>query len=121
MLALDLVYKNLVTDQIVFTISYDHDCGNYAGEFTIDRYGRKIPKHAHGTEHLTRQTSSAKLIYKATSDLFDRIINPKLKIRRINIVACGVVPENQAQNGAEQLDLFTDVTELERLDRKLER
>lgn len=121
MLALDLVYKNLVTDQIVLTIGYDHDCGDYAGEFTVDRYGRKIPKHAHGTEHLPRQTSSAKLIYKATSDLYDRIINPKLKVRRINIVACNVISESRAQNDAEQLDLFTDAAELERLDRDLER
>lgn len=117
MLALDLVFKKLVTDQIVLTIGYDHDCGDYAGEFTVDRYGRKIPKHAHETEHLPRQTSSARLIYKATSELFDRIINPKLKIRRINIVACNVIPENRAHSGGEQLDLFTDTTELERLDR----
>jgi len=121
MLAFDLVFKNLVTDQIVLAIGYDHDCGDYAGEFTVDRYGRKIPKHAHGTEHLPRQTLSTKLIYKATSDLYDRIINPKLKVRRINIVACNVIPENRAQNGTEQLDLFTDVTEFERLDRELER
>lgn len=121
MLALDLVFKGLVTDQIVLTIGYDHECGDYTGEFTVDRYGRKIPKHAHGTEHLPRQTSSAKLIYKATSELFDRIINPKLKIRRINIVACNVIPESKAHSGAEQLDLFTDAAELERLDRDLER
>lgn len=121
MLALDLVFKGLVTDQIVLTIGYDHDCGDYAGEFTVDRYGRKIPKHAHGTEHISRQTSSARLISKATSDLFDRIINPKLKIRRINIVACNVIPESQAQNIPEQLDLFTDASELEQLDRDLER
>lgn len=67
MLALDLVFKGLVTDQIVLTIGYDHDCGNYAGEFTVDRYGRKIPKHAHGTEHLPRQTSSAKLMLHNSS------------------------------------------------------
>ena len=121
MLALDLVFKGLVTDQIVLTIGYDHDCGNYAGEFTVDRYGRKIPKHAHGTEHLPRQTSSARLIFKATSELFDRIINPKLKIRRINIVACNVIPENRAHSGGEQLDLFTDAAELVQLDRDLER
>lgn len=120
-LALDLVFKGLVTDQIVLTIGYDHDCGDYAGEFSADRYGRKIPKHTHGTEHLPRQTSSSKLIYKATADLFDRIVDPKLKIRRINIVACNVIPENRAHNGAEQLDLFSDATELERLDRDLER
>lgn len=121
LLALDLVFKGLVTDQIVLTIGYDHESDDYAGGFTVDRYGRKIPKHAHGTEHISRQTSSTRLIYKAASDLYDRIINPKLKIRRINIVACNAIPESQAQNATEQLDLFTDVAELEQLDRDLER
>jgi len=56
LLSLDLVRKNLVTNQIVLDIGYDIDnltphgiCEVYKGEITTDRYGRKIPKQAHGT------------------------------------------------------------------------
>ena len=54
LLSLDLVEKNLVTNQIVLTVGYDVEnlidpfiSNLYKGEITVDRYGRKIPKHAH--------------------------------------------------------------------------
>ena len=59
LLVLDLVEKHLVTDQMVLTIGYDIDNltdpkrrNAYHGEVTIDRYGRRVPKHAHGTINL---------------------------------------------------------------------
>lgn len=121
LLSLDLVYKGLVTDQIVLTIGYDIDYGDYSGEFTEDRYGRKVPKHAHGTEHLPRKVSSTKMIMDATAALYSRIVNPKLKIRRINIVACNVIPESEAQEQSEQIDLFTDTETLDKRDEDLNR
>ena len=123
LLVLDIVEKKLVTDQIVLTIGYDVENLNnserenaYNGEVTTDRYGRKIPKHAHGTANIGRYTSSTRLIVDATMKLYDEIINKKLLIRRINISANRLIPENEAiENTApEQLDIFTNYEEAER-------
>jgi DNA polymerase V len=117
LLALDLVEKKLVTDQIVLTIGYDIENltdetrrRNYHGEIHVDRYGRKVPKHAHGTANLGTNTSSTRLIMDAVLELYDRIVDPALLIRRVTIVANHVVAESEAagQKGYEQLDLFTD-------------
>ena len=117
-LALDLVSKNLVTDQIVMTIGYDianKDYKDYKGEITIDRYGRKIPKHAHGAQNLKMQTSSEKLIRTATLELFDRIVDKDLLVRRLYITAGKVVDESEKKEPVpEQMDLFTDYAEEER-------
>lgn len=111
-LALDLVAKGLVTDQIVMTVGYDVENEGYKGEYSTDRYGRKIPKHAHGTYNLEIKTSSGRLIRGAALALFDRIINKKLFIRRIYITATKVVREEEAGTEMpEQLDLFTDYEE----------
>ncbi len=116
-MVLDLVDKRLVTDQIVLTVGYDIENltdpnrrRNYKGAVTIDRYGRKVPKHAHGTTNLKRQTSSTKLIMEAVMELYDRIVDKNLLIRRINITANKLVNEEfVSQNDTcEQLDLFTD-------------
>ena len=108
-LALDLVSKNLVTDQIVMTIGYDIANKDYKGEITVDRYGRKIPKHAHGTQNLKMQTSSEKLIRAATLELFDRIVDKDLLVRRLYITAGKVVDESEKKEPVpEQMDLFTD-------------
>lgn len=122
MLALDLVDKRLVTDQLVLTVGYDMEnlsisgMGDYKGEITTDRYGRKIPKHAHGTENLKEQTSSGQLIVDAVLGLYDRIINRKLLIRRISLSANHVVDEVSArkEQSFEQLDLFTDYEALKK-------
>lgn len=73
-LALDLVVKGLVTNQIVITVGYDCDNENYDGEYSVDRYGRKIPKHAHGTYNLDGYSSSGKYLRYATTEFFDRIV-----------------------------------------------
>ena len=116
-MALDLVDKGLVTDQIVLTVGYDIEnltdpnrSRNYKGVVTTDWYGRKVPKHAHGTVNLKRQTSSTKLITEAVMELYDRIVDKNLLVRRINITANKLVDEETASqnNNYEQLDLFTD-------------
>ena len=123
LLVLDLVDKGFVTDQIVLTIGYDIEnltdpkrSKAYSGPVTVDAYGRKIPKHAHGTANIGRQTSSTKLITEAVMDLYDKIVNPSLLIRRLNISANHVVPEQSVRNEpqVEQLDLFTNYEELEK-------
>lgn len=123
LLVLDLVEKKLVTDQMVLTIGYDIDNltnaeirNNYKGEITIDHYGRKVPKHAHGTANLDKPTSSTQIIMDAVMALYDRIINPKLLIRRITVVANHLMDETQMKKEEhfEQLNLFTDYTALEK-------
>lgn len=121
LLVLDLVDKHLVTDQMVLTIGYDvenlKDGTTYKGEVTTDRYGRKTPKNAHGTANLDRQTSSTRLITEAVMELYDRIVNPNLLVRRINLTACKVIDESEARKHSgksEQLDMFTDYDEVQR-------
>ena len=112
LLSLDLVEKKLVTDQIVLTVGYD--TGNlkkdYKGAVETDRYGRKMPKYAHGSENIGRFTASTKLITQAAMSLFDRTVDKKLLVRRMYIVANHVVTEAQAakESEYEQLDFFTD-------------
>lgn len=117
LLVLDLVDKGLVTDQMVLTVGYDIENltkpeirKKYKGEVTTDRYGRQTPKHAHGTANLKVQTSSTKLIVDAVMELYDRIVDKHLLVRRMNITANRVVDEANAKKEEtfEQLDLFTD-------------
>lgn len=119
LLVLDLVEKNLVTDQIVLTVGYDiENLSNrnqsYKGEITTDRYGRKVPKHAHGTINLDHKTSSTKIIIKAVMDLYESIIDRKLLTRRINITANKVINKLEVKENEdyEQIDFFTDYEEL---------
>ena len=117
-LSLDLVDKGLVTDQIVITVGYDIENiadserrSNYHGAVVTDHYGRQKPKHAHGTINLECYTSSAKRIVGAVTELFDRIVDKNLLIRRLNVTANHVVDENSALksgNRYEQLELFCD-------------
>ena len=115
LLVLDLVDKGLVTDQMVLTVGYDIDNltdperrKKYTGAVVTDHYGRKIPKHAHGTANLPGHTSSTREITEAVMALFDRIVDPELLVRRLNIVACHVLRETDVVPSGlgEQLDLF---------------
>ena len=123
MLSLDLVEKGLVTDQLVVTIGYDIENltdpqrrKKYHGDIVKDHYGRQIPKHAHGTINLEGYTSSTKKIVGAAAELYDRIADKNLLVRRLNIVANHVLPESAApkkDEGFQQLDLFTDYAALQ--------
>lgn len=114
MLALDLADRNMATDQLVLTVGYDRNNlksgDGYIGETASDRYGRAVPKHAHGTENLPRYTSSTKRILQAATELFDRIVDPDLMVRRFYLTASRVADESEAaeKESYEQLDLFTD-------------
>lgn len=146
LLVLDLVDKGLVTDQMVLTVGYDIEnltdptiSRQYHGEIVTDRYGRSVPKHAHGTANLDRFTSSTRLIVDAVMKLYERIVNPALLARRVYVTANHVKEEPELINGRqdghgavgqtdearegqespqmvyEQLDLFTDYEERDRL------
>lgn len=117
LLVLDIVEKGLVTDQMVLTVGYDIESlsdpevkKKYKGSITTDYYGRQVPKHAHGTVNLNRKTSSTQFIIDAVMELFSRIVDESLLVRRINITANHVESENALDvvKTFEQLDLFVD-------------
>ena len=127
LLTLDLVQKHLVTNQIVLTVGYDIEnladpeiLKKYKGEITIDRYGRKVPKHAHGTINIDHRTASTKTIMDATMNLYKRIVNPDLLVRRIYVVANNVVSESLIENEKkyEQIDLFGNYKQKEEINKK---
>ena len=136
LLVLDLVRKKVVTKQLTLTIHYDRESlivlragksakdtvygiaktgKRYTGEAGPDRYGRIVPKYAHGTGNLDHYSSSGKAIVSTMMNLYDRIMNPDLLIRMVAVAACGLIPEDGIPaEEPQQLDLFTDYAELER-------
>ena len=128
LLVLDLVERGLVTDQLVLTVGYDRENlltperrAAYRGPVVTDHYGRNVPKSAHGTVNLPRYSSSTKELMQALCDLFDRIVDENLLVRRIYLTACHVIPEGQTQDTGEQLDLFADPAQLEEQQAERER
>lgn len=122
-LVLDLVERGLVTNQLVLTVGYDIENlndpqirKNYQGPVTTDAYGRKHPKHAHGTINFERHTSSTRKILEAVTELYERIVDKNLLVRRIYVTANHIEPESASAHKEhfEQLDLFTDYEEQQR-------
>lgn len=136
LLVLDLVRKGVVTKKVTLTIGYDRESlvvakqgstskdsifnvkktgKQYIGAVTADYYGRVVPKHAHGTQNLDQYTSSTKKITDAMLSIYDRTVNPDLLIRRVNIVAEGIISESEIPDEPpEQMDLFTNYAEKEK-------
>ena len=136
LLVLDLVRKAMVTKQMTLTIGYDRTSikceyqgktpqdsiftvvktgKRYAGKVGSDMYGRSCPKHAHGTGNLDHWTSSTAAIMDTMMTLFDRIVDKDLMIRRVNITACNLIPEDEIPEEApEQLNLFVNYEAMER-------
>ena len=136
LLALDLVRKGVVTKKVELTIGYDRTSivtvyrgktiadsifnvastgKRYTGKVVVDQYGRPCPKHAHGTGNIDRWTNSTRRIMDVMLELYDRIIDKDLTVRRVTLVACNLIPEGEIPADApEQLDLFTDYAALEK-------
>ena len=112
LLSLDLVKHHYLTNEIVLTIGYDtiNVNSSYHGDVILDRYGRKTPKHSHGSIKLVHYTSSTKIMMEKTKELFDKIVNPKLLVRRIGIAAINLINENENHIEYEQTDLFSSRT-----------
>jgi len=125
LLSLELVSKRIVTDQIVLTVGYDIESlkKSYSGAVETDRYGRKIPKTAHSSENIGRYTSSTKLICETAMNLFDRIVDKELLVRRMYIVANHIITENDAEKEHEyiQLNLFSDTGKQEAEENELKK
>lgn len=124
-LVLDLVDHGLVSDAFVLYVGYDRsslDDGDYTGELKKDYYGRIAPKSAHGTARLPRRTSSSKMIIDEVLKLYERITDPSLSVRRINITALNVISEDKAADMVEfgQISLFDDHEAVQKKNEKLE-
>ena len=127
LLVMDLMDKGLETDKLVLTIGYDREnllnpsiLSRYKGAVCLDHYGRPVPQHAHGTANLHRRCASTRLITQAMLELYDRIVDPQLLVRRVNIAALNVMPPSRAEEQW-QLDLFSDTQAREQEERELER
>ncbi len=142
LLVLDLVRKGLVTKKIELTVIYDvtslvyerkgpdpehstfkiYGTGErYHGRVNVDRYGRLQPYPAHGTGNLDRYTSSTHRITEAMMELYESIVDKALLVRKVYVVACGLIPENEIPEEAPfQMDLFTDYDALEKKRREEE-
>ena len=126
--ALDLVDRGQVTDQLVLTVGYDVSNltdpairEQYRGTVTTDAYGRRLPAHAHGTQNLFAPTSSSRLLVEAITALYDRIVTPFLLIRRITVTANHIINEGDVRTtapAAEQISLFIDYEAREREERQ---
>lgn len=121
-LCLELVEKKLITDKIVLTIGYDIENLNnknkkidYRGPVVLDHYGRVVPKSAHGTVTINHRTSSSKIITKSILKLYSDIVDYNLLIRRINISMVNVKSETNRNTIIEQLDIFTDSNDIEKI------
>ena len=127
LLVMDMLDKGLVSDGFTLTIGYDRESLttpgiDYRGPVTWDHYGRAVPQHAHGTARLQSPCCSVQLISHAISELFQRIVDPRLLVRRINIAAENLLPESQVKAAKKELqfDLFTDYEALEKQEKELE-
>lgn len=119
----DLVEQRLVTDQVVLTIGYDVESlknpiirSKYIGQIKKDHYGRNVPVHSHGTINIEYPTSSSKILVKKIAELFDRIVNPNLLIRRLTLSINHLIDETKIdrQKYAVQLNLFSDHEEMKK-------
>lgn len=127
LLVMDMLDKGLVSDGFTLTIGYDRESLttpgiDYRGPVTWDYYGRAVPKHAHGTARLESPCCSVQLISRAVSELFQRIVDPSLLVRRVNISAENLLPESYVKNSEKelQLDMFTDYEALAKKEKELE-
>ena len=131
-LALDLVDKSVLTNRLTLAVGYDigsldssklDSCADYAmkraaeraaksyqGPVTIDRFGRKVPKSAVGSIGLGDFTSSSARIREAMTMLYERIVDSRLLVRRLTVIADDVATPEELADGKryEQLDLFGD-------------
>ncbi len=120
-LVLDLVAKGLVTNQIVLSVGYDISNVSekgFTGTVDTDWYGRKVPKPAHGSTLLDGFTSSTELILKAVANLFDRIVDKRLSVRRMYVVAGHATDRKTAP--PMQMNLFDAPVDTEREQKRQE-
>lgn len=127
-LSLDLVRKKVVSDQLILTVCYDHSYipEDYEGKLEVNHYGKTVPKSAKGTGNIGRFTASTSLFVAEAVKLYREIVDSRLLVRRIYVVANHVIPESRKPEEPEvQYSLFDDIDKLEKQrqekNKKLER
>ena len=108
LLSLEMVEKGVVSDIFVLTVGYDINSPSYDGEYSLDRYGRTVPKSAHGTIRMPYKTSSSKVMMDKAMELYDRIVNRNLLVKRINISVGDLSSSDSVKERHEQIDIFSD-------------
>lgn len=126
LLAQDMVRKHVVTKQVVLNIGYDRESltgdrgRNYSGPVALDHYGRKVPRHAHGTGNIDHYTSSARVLTDTVVEIYNRVVHKDLLLRRVNIAVCNLIPEDEIPDEKPvQMDMFTDYEEIDRNRREM--
>lgn len=120
-LSMELVRKHIVTNGVSLYMSYSANNQDYEGETQLNYYGKKAPKDAHGAINLGRYTSSTDIICNMTMQLFEKIINKNLMVRRVNIAACNIIDEDDIPNvDFEQLSIFQDPETREEINRQID-
>lgn len=127
LLAQDMVRKHVVTKQAVLDIGYGRESltgdrgKNYTGPVALDHYGRKVPRHAHGTGNIDHYTSSARALTDTVVEIYNRVVHKDLLLRRVNIAVCNLIPEDEIPDEKPvQMDMFTDYEEIERNRREMQ-
>ena len=126
LLAQDMVRKHVVTRQVVLNIGYDRESltgdrgRNYSGPVALDHYGRKVPRHAHGTGNIDHYTSSARVLTDTVVGIYNRVVHKDLLLRRVNIAVCNLIPEDEIPDERPvQMDMFTENEEIDRNRREM--
>ena len=121
-LGLDLIRKGYLTNSVGLYLNYDSNYDEYDGNMETDYYGRTVPKAAKGTARLKDYTASSHVIMKSLVEVYNRIINKSLKIRKITISANNLINEENFENtrSYRQFDLFSDIEEIENQEKKEE-
>ena len=122
LLCLEMVQKNVVSDLFVMDVGYDINSPSYDGEYSIDRYGRTVPKSAHGTIRMPYKTSSSKIIMNKALELFDRIVNKDLLVKRFNICVGNLCSYDSVKDleHFEQIDLFSNYDDIDSKDDRID-
>ena len=128
-LSLELVEKGLVCSQFLLDIGYDAENlsapaqqRSYHGLTKTDRYGRAVPAAAHGSANLPVPASSARILMQAAAEVFDRIVDFGLSVRRVTVTAAGLLRQEEAQLvGGDQLDFFGNYAAHQQQKAELER
>lgn len=126
--SLELLDQRRLTDHMTLDIGYDRlsladdsTRAAYAGRVAVDRYGREVPPSAHGSVTLSKPTSAASVLMREIGELYDRIVDSRLYVRRVSVSFCRLIHEGEEhREEAVQLDLFTDY-EAEARQREAER
>ena len=128
-LSLELVEKGLVCSQFMLDIGYDAENlsapaqqRSYHGLTKTDRYGRAVPAAAHGSANLPVPASSARILMQTAAEVFDRIVDFGLSVRRVTVTAAGLLRQEEAQLvEGDQLDFFGNYAAHQQQKAELER